>query len=112
MTNHEEDVFTNHYSKLCDTLTDVDNLLPRFVQEKVMTTNDLEEISTIIPSTKKHKVEKLLTHISGPLRAGNTKVFNIMLRIMEEYGHQATKQLADQIRKSLSVAIKLDYGKP
>ena len=98
MTNH---VFTNHYSKLCDTLTDVDNLLPQFVQEKLMTLNDLEEVVAIIPSTKKHKVQKLLTHISLPLRAGNTEVFYIFLRIMEEYGHQATKQLADQMRKSL-----------
>ena len=42
-------------------------------------------------------------HISGPLKAGNTEVFNIMLGIMEEYGHHATQQLAAQIRRSLPV---------
>ena len=101
MTNHEHDVLINHYSKFCNTLTDVDKLLPQFVQEKLITANDLEEIITIFPITRKRKVQKLLKHISGPLRAGNTEVFYIFLRIMEEYGHQATKQLADQIRKSL-----------
>ena len=62
--------------------------------------NDLEEINVL--STKKLKVEKLTVHISGPLRAGNTDMFYIMLRIMEKYGHQATQQLASQIRKSLT----------
>ena len=98
---NELKVFTNHYAKLCDTLTDIDNLLPHFVEKEVITTNDLEEINTTIPSTKKHKVQKLMTHISGPLTAGNTEVFYTMLRIMEDYGHQATQQLADQIRRSL-----------
>ena len=99
----EHDVFTNHYPMLCNTMTDVDNLLPHFVQKRVIKTDDLEEINAIIPSTKKLKVQKLMIHISGPLRAGDTDAFYIMLKIMEEYGHQATQQLADQIRKSLAV---------
>ena len=94
-------LLTNHYAKLCDTLTDIDNLLPHFVEKKVITINDLDEINAIVPSTKKLKVQKLMTHISGPLTAGNTEVFYTMLRIMEDYGHQATQQLADQIRRSL-----------
>ena len=97
-------LLNNHYAKLCDTLTDIDNLLPHFVEEKVITINDLEAINTTIPSTKKLKVQKLMTHISGPLTAGNTEVFYTMLRIMEDYGHQATQQLADQIRRSLPIA--------
>ena len=97
----EEKMFNQHYPQLCDTLTDVDNLLPYFVRESVITTNDVEEINA--KETKKLKVQKLMTHISGPLRAGNTEVFYIMLKIMEENGHLSTKQLADQIRKSISV---------
>ena len=84
--------FASHYSKLCNTLTD---LLPHFVQEKIITTNDLEEINAIVPSTE--KLQKLMSYVSGSLRA------DVMLRIMEEYGHQATRQLGDQIRKSLLV---------
>ena len=102
----EEDAFTRHYSQLCDTLTDVDNLLPHFVEQRVITNNDLEEISAIVPSTKKQKVQKLMIHVSGPLKAGNTEVFYIMLKIMEEHGLQATNQLADQIRGSLYATDK------
>ena len=104
MATHQSlsEVFTRHYSQLCDTLTDVDNLLPHFVQHGVISTNDLEEISAIVPSTKKQKVQKLMIHISGPLKAGNTEVLYTMLRIMEEHGHHATRHLADQIRKSLT----------
>ena len=97
----EEEVFTRHYSQLCNTLTDIDNLLPYFVEHRVVSSNDLEEINTTVPSTKKHKVEKLLTHISGPLKAGNTDVFYTMLRIMGEHGHLATQNLADQIKSLL-----------
>ena len=103
MTSNTLNVFTNHYARLCDTLTDIDSLLPHFVVEKVITINDVDEINTIVPSTKKLKVQKLMTHISGPLTAGNTEVFYTMLRIMEDYGHQATQQLADQIKRSFPI---------
>ena len=96
-------LLNNHYAKLCDTLTDIDNLLPHFVEEEVITINDVDEINAIVPSTKKLKVQKLMTHISGPLLAGNTEMFYTMLRIMEDYGHQATQQLANQIRRSLPI---------
>ena len=101
MDIHELNMFTDYYSALCHTLTDVDSLLPQFVQKRVITTDNLEEINAIVTSTK--KVQKLMVHISGPLGAGNTEVFYIMLRIMEEHGHHATQQLAHQIRGSLSV---------
>ena len=101
MDIHELNMFTEYYSALCHTLTDVDSLLPQFVQKRVITTDNLEEINAIVTSAR--KVQKLMVHISGPLRAGNTEVFYIMLRIMEEYGHHATQQLAEQIRKSISV---------
>ena len=101
MANNMLYVFTNHYAKLCNTLTDIDNLLPYFVEENIISINDVDEINAIVPSTKKLKVQKLMTHISGPLTAGNTEVFYTMLRIMEDYGHQATQQLADQINRSL-----------
>ena len=100
----EDEVFTRHYSQLCNTLTDVDNLLPHFVQQRVISTNDLEEMNSIVSSTK--KVQKLLMHISGPLKAGNTEGFYTMLRIMEEYGLKATNQLAGQIKRSLSATDK------
>ena len=99
----EMKLFNKYYFKLCHTLTDIDDLLPYFVQENIIKIDELEEIK--FPSTKKDKVQKLLVHISGPLEAGNTKVFHTMLRIMEEHGHDATQQLADQIRRSLPTAI-------
>ena len=96
-------VLTKHYSKLCCTLSDIHNLLPHFVQENVISINEVEVINATIPSTM--KVQKLIAHISGPLEAGNTKVFYIMLRIMEERGHQATRELANQIKRSLPIAV-------
>ena len=109
MTSHqlkEEEVYIKHYPTLCDTITDLDGLLPYFVQENVIGTDDLAEINAITPSTMKSRVEKLLTYISGPLKGGNTQVFYIMLSIMENHGNQATQQLSKQI----SSVIGYDCG--
>ena len=92
-----KDVFTNHYSALCTTLTDIDSLLPFFVAKKIITIND----QTIIKGQTGtlNKVTALLPHISGPLDAGNSEGFQIMLTIMNEHGHQATKNLAEKMCK-------------
>ena len=89
-------VFQNYYPKLCNTMVDIDNLLPHFVQENIIQVDDLEEIKAKPRTTD--KVEKLLQFISGPLRAGNVKNFYTMLSIMEEHGTQATRDLASAIK--------------
>ena len=98
----ENDILTTHYFKLCSTLSDIDDLLPHFVANKIIHINDVQQIkANVLPTDK---VANLMKHISRPLDAGNTEVFYTMLRIMQEYGHQATQHLADQMRKSLPVA--------
>ena len=111
MISVELTVFTKHYSKLCNTLTDIDRLSSHLVDENIIKHEDLEEINALVLPAK--KVQKLLTHISGPLRAGSTEGFHIMLRIMGQHGHQATQQLASQIKRSLYNHNKLstDYCK-
>jgi len=89
-------IFRDHFSKLCNTMVDIDNLLPHFVQENIIQVDDLEEIKAKPRTTD--KVEKLLQYISGPLQAGNVKSFHTMLSIMEEHGTQATRELASTMR--------------
>ena len=67
--NKEYSVFTDHYAQLCDTMVDVVNLLPYFVQEKLIKAGDLEEIRA--RERTKDKVTKLLHYIDGPLQAGS-----------------------------------------
>ena len=89
----EKDIFTRHYSSLCNTVTDIKTLLPYFVQENIISTSDIEEIS--FPNlTNFGRVVKLLSHISGPLEAGDARGFHTMLNIMKEHGSQSTKDLA------------------
>ena len=96
----EKDIFTRHYSSLCSTLTDIKDLLSLFVQENIISTNGIEEISS--PSlTNSEKVVKLLSHISGPLKAGDAKGFHTMLNIMKEHGSQSTKDLAVKISSEI-----------
>ena len=97
----EKDVFTRHYASLCKTLTDINTLLPYFVSENIISISDHEWISVPnLPNSE--KVVKLLSHISGPLEAGDAKVFHTMLDIMKKHGSQSTKDLADKISETLS----------
>ena len=97
----EEEIFRNYYSKLQATLIDVDSLLPHFVEHNIITIGHLDEMASL---TALAKVSKLLSHISGPLKAGNTKSFHTMLSIMEMYGTQATSDLATLIKDSLGTS--------
>ena len=103
LQSNEKDIFTNHYASLCNTLTDVNSLLLYFVQENVITTNDVEEINA--SKIKSERVEKLLSHISGPLESGDTKGLHTMLTIMKEYGNQSTKDLAVKMSCKVASAI-------
>ena len=100
----EKEIFRDHYSKLCDTMVDIDNLLPHFVQANIIQPNDLERIKA--KPTTKDKAEKLLEYISGPLQTDNVKSFHTMLSIMEEHGTQATRELASTMRSHVTADIK------
>ncbi|XP_065907269.1 NACHT, LRR and PYD domains-containing protein 12-like [Dysidea avara] len=94
--NKEYTVFTDHYAQLCDTMVDVCNLLPYFVQEKLIKVGDLEEINA--KERTKDKVIKLLHYIDGPLQAGSVECFYTLLRIMERHGTVSTAELANAMR--------------
>ena len=96
-------VFDKNYAKLCSTLTDIENLLPYFVQEKIIKSEDQDDINA--PVKTKEKVKKLLKHISGPLQAGDSKGFYTMLDILENYGVQATIDLAKVLKAALSTGM-------
>jgi len=103
-TQHKEkEIFRDHYSKLCNAMVDIDNLLPHFVQKNIIQVDDLEEIKAKPRTTD--KVEKLLQYIYGPLQAGNVNSFCTMLSIMEEHGTQATRELACTIRSLVTTDI-------
>ena len=98
----EKDIFFNHYASLCSTLTDISNLLRFFVQERIINISDVAEINA---GTAIHeKVEKLLSHIAGPLETenGNTTGFYKMLTIMAKHGNQGTKDLAEKMRSEMT----------
>ena len=90
----EKDVFIRHYASLCSTVTDINTLLPYFVSENIISISDHEKIISDPNVTNSEKVVKLLSHISGPLEAGDAKGFHKMLDIMKERGNQGTKDLA------------------
>ena len=102
LQSNEKEIFTRHYASLCNTLTDVDHLLPYFVQENIINTSDVESTDA---TTTANKIEKLLSHISGPLVAGHTKGFHIMLTIMKEHGNWSTKDLAAKMSHELTSTI-------
>ena len=108
---NEKKIFTKHYASLCDTITDVDHLLPHFVAENIINTNDVKVIDAM--NTPLSKVKELLSHISGPLKAGDAKGLHTMLTIMKKHGNQSTIDLADKMSHEVASTINKteDEGK-
>ena len=102
-------VFKENYALLCNTITDINELLRYFVAEKIITMDQHGEIEAC--ATKSGKVSKLLLHISKLLEGGNTGGFYTMLKIMKTYGIDATQCLADHIitRININFANALPY---
>lgn len=96
---NELQVFTKYYAPLCNTITDINELLKYFVTEKIITMDEEEHIKACV--SKPEKVSKLLLSISGPLKADDSNGFHMMLRIMKTYGIDATQRLADSIIKEI-----------
>ena len=97
---NEKELFRSHYASLCNTLTDINSLLPYFVQENIITPHDEAAINAI--TRPNQKVRELLLHISGPLTSGDAKGFYTMLTIMKEHGNQSTHDLG----------VRMSHDKP
>jgi len=74
MTTVEKKVFIKHYSRFCDILKQEDTLLPKFVEERIISRDQEEEIRNT-GVTKRGQA--LLAHISGPLDSGETRYTRI-----------------------------------
>ena len=96
--SREESVFVSHYSKLRHTLTDIDTLLPHFVEGDIFSESKLNEMKSLKSTAK---VTRLLTQISNQLKAGHTKAFHAMLTIMKKHGDETTKDLSCTIMSTL-----------
>ena len=88
-------------------MTDIENLLKYFITANIITTDDQSEI--LAPPKLTSKVTFMLRHISGPLEAGDTKPFRMMLDIMEKHGNFSTKSLAISAKKCLMTKTEGTY---
>ena len=83
MSLKEEKIFSENHSTFCRTLIDIHNLLKYFVQEKVIKSEEQDGINALAKTPE--KVQKLLKHVAGPLKAGDSKGFYTMLNIIENH---------------------------
>ena len=97
------EVFTEYYPKLCNTMTDIENLLKYFVQRNIIKSEDQDVICSNNKSSD--KVRAFLKYISGPLQGGNEEGFHIMLNIMEKHGVEATKKLSKELKTTLEQQV-------
>ena len=94
---------------LCHTMTDIDDLLKHFVVEKIISFGEEEKIKNCVK--KSEKVRNLLLNISGPLEAGDSNGFYVLLRIMEDYGTRATQALAIHMKSRITDNYSSNKGK-
>ena len=95
-------VFEASYGLLRITITDIIDLLVNyFVDGKHFTSEEENQITAVTPTSE--KLELLFIKISSLLKAGNSKGFYMMLKIMREHGGQQTHTLADHIMNRLKI---------
>jgi len=87
-------------------MTDIDVLLRYFVEEKIINTEEEQNLISCV--TKPEKVRKFLLNILGPLESGNESGFDVMLKIMKEHGTVATQDLAKAMESRISSFDKYD----
>ena len=95
--------FEENYALLCNIIADViDPLMKCYVEEKVLTS---EEKAHIVSHTAvAEKLKLLLLKISSSLKAGDTRIFHMMLTIMLKHGGKGTQTLADHIMNRLNIS--------
>ena len=71
------------------------------MEEKIFT---IEEKQTVDITTTSVKIQLLLQKISTLLKAGNSKGFYMMLKVMKEHGGKETQTLANHIMNKLRIS--------
>ena len=90
-------VLKENYALLHVAITDIIDKC--FVEEKLIATE--KENKTIDIITTKEKAHLFLEKISTLLKANNTRMFYMMLKIMKEYGDKSAQSLANHISSKL-----------
>ena len=81
-------MFTRYYSVFCDIIKHED-LLPKFVEQNIITADQLKEICA---ASSSDKGPNFLVHISKALDGDNTEGFITMLKVMKEHGTPDTQK--------------------
>ena len=94
-------MFINFFEKLAHILSVIiDDILPKLVPPRIITTGDIEEISKIARSNDKALF--ILKKIGSTLETGLTNNFYILLELMtEEWCSDDIKAIVNDIRTSL-----------
>ena len=106
-TLSETAVFEENYALLCNTITNTDvlPLIEDCTKEKIFTAEEEKIVAAIdIPP---EKLQYLLLHISSTLKAGNTRSFYIMVKIMKKHGSKGIQTLANHIMNRLKISSEI-----
>ena len=97
-------VFQETYAMLCNTITEINDILQYFKIENIITTDEEEEIKNI--ATNPEKTKRVMLNVLASLKAGNNNKFYDMLKVMKNHGFMATQNLADLMTTRLKVSSK------
>ena len=76
------------------------DLTPRFVQEKIITYDDLDKFITF--NTSRRKSEFVLSKIQSALQVGLAAPFHKMLEIMKNFGNGGVQEFSTKIEQKIS----------
>ena len=101
MVSNEKEALMKNYSAFCNILKNEDALLPKFVEENIITQDQLNDIQSMSAAWKRGHA--ILVIVSGAVNSGQNKGFLSMLRIMKNFGKCDTQLFAKQIERELGI---------
>lgn len=96
------------YNKLTMALP-LDDIVPKLISQRVITISDKQQI--MAHSTDSQKVEHFLDILSKQLSVGNTKEFDIFLKVLKQNmkGGFLAGELEKELEKARSASKKVDF---
>ena len=93
-------ILGKYFDQLCS-ISDLDLLLPHFVERFIISFYQLVEMIENSYSSSDDRMRMLIENVSLPLQSGVTEPFDCFIDILEHHGMDETKMMATSMKREI-----------
>jgi len=101
MSTKEHKVLRANYAEFCSILKTELELLPKFVQENIISADQSQDIP-LLPTAQRGQA--ILANIVGPVESSLTKGYYTTIKILKQYGKKDSQAFARKMEKELGIS--------